>query len=248
MCGMSVSGVSQEDPLFLPFINPAAGHLIDGWRLSTSCSRRFNMKELTRITFALSCTSRHILWSVGAERFGNELYGEELTVVGLGIPVRAKTRIGFSGKLHRLSIKDYGDALAPAIDVAMSAVPTENVVIGVVWKNINRPDLGSSGIKIPGALVAGIGGSLSDRLAWSVEDRRGTVSNDELSLGFAFHIAEEMVVRMGYRGNTGEYSMGTTLRVHFSRLDYAFSIHPVLGATHYISLSVGSRLTGGLLK
>jgi hypothetical protein len=241
VCAMSITGVSREDPLFVPFINPAANCVVHGWRLSTHYSRRFNMRELTQVGFSLSGDTGGILLSIGGEKFGNRLYSEELAIIGFGYPVTAGTRIGMAARLHRLRIDGYGEAISPGFDLAWSSSPNEHLNVGAVWRNINRPDLGSSGTKVPSCLIVGIEGSISERMVCMVEGVKAAGEGGRIGLGFAFAMSRELTMRMGYRRDTGEYSLGTTLHLPLVRWDYAISVHSVLGFTHYFSLSVGGR-------
>ena len=241
VCGMSVIGVSQVDPLFVPFTNPASDHSCEGWSFSTFYSRRYNMRELTHISFSFSMAGRKVLWSFGGEKFGSDLYSEELAVLGMGFPFTGKTRIGFAARLHRLRIQGYGEAFAPGFDVAWFSTPVEKLQIGAVWRNLNRPELGSSGTEVPSGLIVGLGGRVTKHLAWTVEGSRAMAGLEGVGFGFAFTVSRPLMMRMGYRRESGEYSLGMTLHLPLFRWDYAFSIHPVLGTSHYFSLTLGNR-------
>ncbi len=241
VCGMSIIGVSQIDPLFIPFTNPATEPVREGWSFSTFYSRRYNMRDLTHMSLSFSATGGRILWSLGGEKFGNDIYSEELAVLGMGFPVTGRTRMGFAVRLHRLRIQGYGEAFAPGFDAAWFSMPIENLQFGVVWRGLNRPELGSSSIKVPSGLIVGLGGSFTDRIMWTVEGNRTIVTGGGVGFGFAYNVSRPLKVRMGYRRETGEYSLGTTLHLSLFRWDYAFSFHPVLGTTHYFTISLGNR-------
>jgi len=239
VCGLSVSGVSLDDPLFIPFINPAAYREETCWRLSTFYSRRFDMRELTRIALALSRGGHRFVWSMGAERFGNDLYGEEVIVLGLGFPFLGRSRVGLSGKFCNLWISGYGTAAAPALDIGWSTLAGDGLRLGAVWRNVNRPELGLSGEEIPGGLIVGVSGTISGRLSWTVEDRRLFPGGSGVGFGVAGRLYGGFRAEMGYRRETGEYSMGATMNLSLLRWDYSVSIHPMLGITHYISMAIG---------
>ncbi len=240
--GMSSVGVSLFDPIFVPFINPATRFRTPGWRLSTAYSRRFGMKELAHVGFSFSGSCRDFLLSAGAERFGNDLYGEELVVLGLGFPLAASTRVGIAARIHRLRIEGYGSAWTPGLDWAWYSEPADLFRIGAVWRNVNMPRLGASGTKLPSGLIVGVSGTFSKRMTYSVEGRKAWAREVDSGFGFAFLVSRELILRVGYRRETGEYSLGSTLHLPLFRWDYAISVHTVLGITHYFTLSTGSRL------
>jgi len=241
VCGMSITGVAQADPLFLPFINPALGTFEGGWRFSTFYSRRYQMQELTQAALAFSGFKWRIHWSAGAERFGYSLYREERIVGGVGIPLARKTRVGLAVRFHRLGIEGYGSAYAPGLDLAWSSVPVEGFRVGAVWWNVNRPLMGRARVRVPGGLIVGMAAELSDRLTGTVEGGRTTDGWGGLGLGFSLGITRGLGLRMGYRRETGEYSLGASLLLQIFQWDYAFSLHPALGGTHYFSVTFGNR-------
>jgi hypothetical protein len=241
VCGMSIIGVSQIDPLFIPFTNPAAEPGREGWSFSTFYSRRYNMRDLAHMSLSFSATGGKILWSLGGEKFGNDVYSEELAVLGMGFPVTGRTRIGYAVKFYRLRIQGYGEAITPGFDAAWFSSPIENIQFGAVWRGLNRPELGTSSVKVPSGLIVGLGGSFTDRVMWTVEGNRTIVTGEGIGFGFVFTVSRPLKVRMGYRRGIGEYSLGTTLHLSLFRWDYAFSFHPVLGTSHYFTLSLGNR-------
>jgi hypothetical protein len=240
--GISVTGVSLVDPLFVPFVNPAAPFDRGGWRLSSFYSRRFAMRELTHVSCSGSASRGGTLWSFGLDRFGDARYGEELAVAGVGVQLAARTRVGVGARLHRLRIEGYGSALAPGFDLAWSCIPAGKTRIGAVWRNLNHPRLGISRAEIPGGLVVGMSGQVGRRAVWTVEGKRAILGEVAVGVGFAFSLSRELTMRVGFQRETGEYSLGAALHLPFVRWDYAVSLHPSLGVTHYVSLSVGDRL------
>ncbi len=244
VCGMSISGVSSADPLFVPFINPSAGFDGQGWRFSSFYSNRFCISGLSMMSLALSSAGSRFLWSLGLERFGNDRYREELSVVGVGLPLTSGVRMGLTVRLHGLGIQEYGSARAPGFDLGWSSEPVEGLRFGAVWKNFNRPRLGVSRIPVPHGLVLGVEGEVSKRLTVAVEGERVMGADNGIRAGFRYGMTEDFLIRTGFRRETGEYSLGATVYLPVLRVDYAFSIHPVLGITHFISLSAGSRLGG----
>jgi hypothetical protein len=202
------------------------------------------MNGLSVMSLALSSAGRGLVWSFGIERFGNDRYSEDLSVMGIGFPLASGIRAGLTAKLHRLSIKGYGAAHALGIDIAWSSEPIKDFRIGAIWRNVNRPLLGVSRIKVPHGLIVGLEGELSRRLSITVEGGRVMGADNRISAGFSFDITKDFIIRTGCRRGTGEYSFGSTIHLPLFRLDYAFSVHPVLGITHFISLSTGNRYGG----
>ncbi len=245
-CGMSSVGVSMLDPIFVAFINPATAYRKPGWRLSAAYSRRFNMKELGHVGYSFSRNCRTFLLSAGVERFGNDLYREEQIVLGLGFPVTAATRLGIAARFLRLHIEGYGSAWTPGFDWAWYSEPSELLRVGAVWRNVNMPRLGASGTKLPGGLIVGVSGTFRKRMTYEVEGRKTWAGEVDSGFGFAFLVSRELVLRVGYRRETGEYSFGSTLHLPLFRWDYAISAHTVLGITHYFTISTGSRLVPAL--
>jgi hypothetical protein len=74
-----------------------------------------------------------------------------------------------------------------------------------------------------------------------VEGTRSFVGEDDIGIGFIFGAIRGVKIGVGLRRETGEYSLGMELDPPMFRIGYAASVHPVLGVTHAISLSIGRR-------
>jgi hypothetical protein len=202
------------------------------------------MPDLARLRVGLSGTRGDLLLSIGADRFGSDRYREETIVVGLGARLCGRTRVGVSAGLYHLRIEGFGGAGAPGFDVGLSSRPLPGLRIGAVWRALNRPRLGASRVRVPSALVVGVEGSLSGRTGWTVEGRRLDRGGSSIGIGFVFGVIRGVRIGVGMCGETGEYGLGAELDPPYLRVGYAVSMHPALGATQSIVLSLG-RGTGG---
>ena len=140
------------------------------------------------------------------------------------------------------------------MDFGLLVSPMESLTLGVVAKDAFDTRLEyTSGDVAPGSSVA-YARNLRAGMAYSWR-RLGTAALDvdhRLHLGFEAFPRKEFALRAGMREDPGAhdltYAFGAGFRAGSLRLDYAYEVHPVLGATHHVGINMGFHLNPARIR
>lgn len=127
------------------------------------------------------------------------------------------------------------------IDVGFRAGMGSRAYAGFFLKNLNRPELGSSGTAsaLPRKLSAGIAYNPYYGLvtAWSIEKLEGRDAF-QVHGGLEYSATKWLVLRSGISHEPSQFTLGLGIRTLPVHIDYALITHPVLPVTHMFSMNL----------
>lgn len=230
--------LNQPDP-FLFFTNPVSLSSINHWSAGSSYTRLFNLKELGLTSFAGQKRFGNWVSGLGTSQFGFDLYREQTVAVGIAQNWNDLFAWGFAVRYQQITIKNYGNSSAMAIDVGWKySIKPQAVILGSI-QNINRATIGKADEALPQTI----------RLSGQFEPVTGVIAAVELfkelnfevepRFGLEAEVYGSLRIRGGITRNPSRFTGGFSLQVLNGRIDYGFSHHLELGYTHAMSLVFG---------
>jgi competence ComEA-like helix-hairpin-helix protein len=235
--GMGGAGVALGDYLSAGMENPALPCFATVQTAGSGTAMPFGMTDLTAASAQAGYQKDKLGLAAGFGTMGSALYRENVirTVVSFRPFKQAGFGLGLCG--YNLSIQRYGSANALGVDLGIIGSPLENLTIGAVAKNINRPRIGSTDEEISQWLDWGVSYVLLNQLtyAFQVQSQRGY--NSQLRFGQEYRHNRHLALRTGLSSQPSSFSFGLGLFVKKIRLDYAVKTHSSLGLGHCLTVS-----------
>jgi len=235
--GMGGAGAALGDYLSAGMENPALPCFVPVQTAGSGTAIPFGMTDLTAASAQAGYQKDKLGLAAGFGTMGGALYRENVirTAVSFRPFKQAGFGLGLSG--YNLSIQRYGSANALGLDLGFIGSPLENLVIGAVAKNINRPRIGSSDEEIAQWLDWGVSYVLLNQLtyAFQVQNQRGY--NSQLRFGQEYRHNRHLALRAGFSSQPSSFSFGLGLFLKKLRLDYAVKTHSSLGLGHCLTVS-----------
>ena len=145
--GMGNAFTAIADDSSTVFINPAGLAFLVSPQFQTMYSRLYNMEDLSyavvNYTHPMGRQGSIGTYSINMQSFGFELYKEQ--VIGFGFATRLgnSTALGFNLKFMSLDIDTVGTASTVGLDFGILHILTDKIKVGVMFKNISQPKIGS---------------------------------------------------------------------------------------------------------
>jgi len=206
---------------------------------SSGFSRSFEIDELDKIFLAFSYRHGMISWAVGLNQLGNSDYYSERTVrltTGLyyssfTLSMSYSIRIyEFGTAYENLSGHSFGMGLGYAF---------QRIITAFTIDNINKPKLYEDGITFKPkynfyAEMLGFGKySITCRVSMQEEKK------PQIGVGQKVDLSSFSSIFWGFSTEPTTYGGGVEIDYKGKSLQYAASIHPVLGLSQTISITVG---------
>lgn len=130
--GLGMNGVTQS-----LLYNPSLTALSTGKQLSLSCFNRFQMKELSTLGLFFCFPNRWLSTSVDIFSFGYDAYRESRLRLSVGKQLGEQWALGVAVHYTLLQTElQAGDAGRLATDLGISFLPVENLLIGLLIKDL----------------------------------------------------------------------------------------------------------------
>jgi len=232
--------VTLSYPSASTLVNLPVADLPSGsWSVETGYNRLFELSDLDQVFVATAGRWRKVSVAVGLSQFGQSgLYTEKLMKGSLGIHLK-QFAIGLTASGELVEIGDiYGDLRAAGLGVS-AAYHWQWLRVAVMADDLNSPSLHEK--------------SLDSKPRWNgyVEFRskqsflltgRVLMQTDQTAQ-FAFaqwlNLSSQAAFYWGIQTEPLRYGAGIELEFRKMRFTYATSVHPTLGFTHTVAVSVG---------
>jgi len=228
--------LSQSSASVLALV-PSGGIASGEVKLELSANRKFGMKDLDQVLFAVAYRYRRLTSSFGFAQFGHsDLYSERTARAGVAWHINRLT-IGGSSSVMLVSFGSGYDRLS-AVTYGGGVSYRTSKVIGVVSAdNLSSPQLNKNSPAFNPNYsmyveVRGVGSfSMTGRMTLEKDER------PQFALGQKMDFSKRGALFWGLSTAPLEYGGGVEAIVNNSRICYAASYHPTLGLTQSISLS-----------
>lgn len=221
------------------FENPAALPTVIERTLSVHyVPQPFELKELARVAASYVEPAAWGSLALSASQFGFELYKETRVVLSYGNDIVPSVNVGVNLNYYSLSIRNYGSAATLGVDLGLLVDVSERVQWGFAAFNINAPAIGAAKEKLPQVFSTGIAFHPIDDATLTASIVKDVRYTGELRFGVEYAFMEMVAVRAGATNEPNTVNAGIGIGYAFIQLDYSFSSHNELGATHQFSLSL----------
>ena len=220
---------------------PAAGLAPGGWHIEGGYNRRFELADLDQLYLAAAYRVRSFTLALGASQFGRtDLYAEQLIKGSVGVS-RGRVTAGASLSALQVQIGDGYGGLRAATLGASVALRWPRFHLGLSGDNLTRPRLFEYSLPsepqfaLYGEFEGGGSYSITGRVTWE------RLQSPQFAFGQLIRLSPRGDFFWGVAFNPLEYGGGIEVNVLSGSIGYAASVHPVLGVTHTVSFSYGSK-------
>lgn len=235
------------------FYNPAGLAEVDGQVImgfSNLNNQQFSEYKTAAAAYALPKSLGTL--SIGARMFDvdyedTNLMSEQIWSIAHGITllsdVHSTINVGYTGNFYRLSFDEMGEGSSFGLDVGALAILHQRTRFGFSVTNLNHPKMGEENqFSLPQKLAMGIAYTPYDGVTTSVEMKKDFAQETEFMGGVEARIFDPLTIRAGVHQNPSTWNAGASFYISGLSLDYSFTEHAVLPATHYFNL--GYRFQG----
>ena len=231
--------LSQSTPTTL--VNTPGGGMINrSIRFEIGYNRKYDLADLDRVFVAAATRRGSITAAIGLSQFGKSaLYSEKL-VKGMISYQRGQAAIGFTGSAIEVRFGgNYGQFRAATFGAGV-AVQSTRLRGAVVADNLTRPRLFVSAVPYP--RTARMNFELLTERHLSVTLRTTMTEHEKprVGLGQRIPLSKVSALYWGVSTRPLEYGAGVDIGRKGMVFTYTAGIHPVLGFSQTISLSIGT--------
>ena len=232
-------GVAAPLDTWSAFTNPGTLATLPSRSLALMYApQQFGLPELARGAFSYVEPTGIGTFALSGTRFGFTLYREVEFRLSFGTPITPAFSVGASVDYYHLTIEHYGSASTFGLDVGMVLSVTDEVRWGFAAMNINAPTLGEEKEKLPQVFSTGVSYQPFPEAAIVIDIVKELQFPAELRVGVEYTVLDLIALRGGTSSDPSLLCAGVGLHYSLLQLDYAFTNHVDLGATHQVSLSV----------
>jgi hypothetical protein len=217
------------------WLNPAGATALQRSWFTSSYSRLWGLPELT--LSSLFCTYPISIGSVsvGISNLGCTHYRENIGCLSFATRFKSSIDLGMNVKwMHRAIGTEYVDNVV-SIDGGLILNPFEELMVEVASHNIGSPTIGVD--ELHQDLLAGVTYRPSDGLLISLNLLKQGLYPLQFCVGEEFRLTPWFTQRAGAKQNPTAITFGFGIGPSSVELDYAATLHPLLGTTHSFSLS-----------
>jgi len=157
--------------------------------------------------------------------------------------IHSSVHVGWSANLYTLSMEGFDNDTAFGVNLGAIATLHQRTRFGFAVSNLNNPKMGENNRhQLPRKFSMGLAYTPYDQVVTSVEMKKDFAEDTEFMGGVELRLFDPLYLRAGIHQNPATWSAGASFRLMGIVLDYAFTQHTVLDATHY--LNVGYNFTG----
>lgn len=204
---------------------------------------RFLVKELSLRAGGVVMPVRAGVFGLNVSYFGYELYNE--SKIGLGFARKFGERFAAGLQLDYLITalgEDYGSKGVVTFEAGILTKINDHLNIGAhVFNPVNVKLLEYADERIPAVFKVGAAWAFDANIVLTAEVEKETDFDPVVKFGAEYRVIEEIYVRGGISTNPGQYSFGFGLNFKKLKVDFASSVHQVLGWSPQISLIYSFR-------
>ncbi len=151
--------------------------------------------------------------------------------------IHSSVNIGWSANMYNLNMDGYNDDTAYGFNVGALATLHQRTRFGFAVSNLNQPKMGANNQhSLPRKFSMGISYTPYDQVTTSIEMKKDFAEDTEFMGGVELKLFDPLYLRAGVHQNPATWSAGASFRLIGVVLDYAFTQHTVLDATHYLNI------------
>ncbi len=199
---------------------------------------RYSLKELSLKSAAFILPTNSGVFGLSMNYFGYENYNEKK--IGLAYAKSFGEKFSAGLQLDYLSThigEEYGNRNTFTFELGIIAELTENLFLGAHVYNPLRAKLSDyNDERIPTIAKLGLSYIYSEKLLVSIETEKDINFSPVFKGGIEYKIIKEIYVRTGISTNPVLNTFGFGVKIKSLKIDFASSLHPVLGYSPQISM------------
>ena len=236
--GMGSAYVAVAQGAESVYYNPAGLSFSKGVSLSLFASRPYGLRELTYETISAVLPSPFGNFGINLQTYGYHLYRENTIALGWGYHYHKRVYYGILCRMNQLRIKNYGSSCTLMIDIGCLLLMSNNILAGISITNLNNAGIKGQNEPLPQMTRVGISYQPLNEVTFAIELDKDTRFPVEMKGGIEFRPLHEICLRFGFGREPSNFSSGIGLAWDSFSIDYAFTMHPVLGTTHQGSFNI----------
>ncbi len=233
--GFASSGLTDEWSLFNNLGSLGAA---DEMSADASYELRAQLTNANRMAFAFNAPIRWGVTSLGAFRFGDDLYNEQIISLGFGNKFGIAS-LGLKANYIQYSATGFGTYGAVSIDFGGLAQLTDQLSVGAYISNLNQARVNTdySTENISTRLTAGITYIPNRSFLITTEIEKDIDYPAIWKTGLEYSFKEKFLVRTGFNLNPQSGFFGLGIKRKKVRADYAIQFNTLLGVSHQAAVS-----------
>jgi hypothetical protein len=173
---------------------------------------------------------------VGAFKFGDDLYNEQLLTLGYAQRV-GNTALGLRTNYSQFNAEGFGRKGQIAFSMGSITTLSSHVLVGINIHNILQPKFDKNWQEqLPTIITAGVGIKASENFNVYTELEKDISKRVGAKAAIEYHYLQKFFVRTGYNMMLNNVHVGVGFHKQSYHIDYGFSHHPFIGVSHQASI------------
>jgi hypothetical protein len=200
---------------------------------------RYRIRELNLVCLLVALHSREGSFGFSASSFGYHAYQEMKFGFSYGRAFAEAFAFGFQISYQMLRIGEYGSSGCPSIALGIQYRLNKKLQTAF---HISNPTLasfpGKERVRIPAMARMGLNYLSSDKVHLLTEAEQETGKKIRIKTGIEYFIHPDLVLRAGVHNVPFTNTFGFGFKHKSLQIDAASDIHPVLGLSSHLSMTV----------
>jgi hypothetical protein len=234
--GMGSASVADRGPESL-FYTPAGMGSETSPAICFFSVMPYGIKELAAHSASAVVSTRLGNFGFGVLATGQEVYRETTFALGWSRGIGKRFVTGLAVRMLGLRIRKYGSWSGWALDAGIQTLLGERGSFGFAGTNLNGESVGERNSPLPQTTRIGFRYRLAEGLSASFELDKEVPFPVEFRGGIEYHPTHSLNMRFGFGRNPSNFACGFGVNWRRMTLDYACTVHPVLGPSHMGSIT-----------
>jgi hypothetical protein len=188
-----------------------------------------------RMAVVWNATTQWFNTGLGAFRFGDNIYSEQILSAGIGNQFGI-TSLGAKVNYIQYRAEGFGTQSAMSVDFGGLTELTKQLSIGAYITNLTQASLPTrDGDRLPTKLTLGIGIHPSEKIFITTEIEKDLDYKSTWRTGLEYTIYKSVFARTGFQFNPSNAFFGLGYKKKNLKVDYAVRFNSLLGTTHQAS-------------
>lgn len=224
--------------------------LADGWSLMNNVGGLGRVKSVSLVTgyetkpalpgsdrfaAAFATPFKFGTFGVGAFRFGDDIYNEQMVTVGFGNQFGLAS-LGLKINYIQFKAEGFGTKSVVAVNFGGVADITPQILVGAYITNINQPQLADDE-NLPTKLSTGIQFKADPNLILVAEIEKDLKYSPTIKGGFEYTIHKKVLARSGFNINPNAAFAGIGYKLYRFQIDYGIAWNTNTRLAHQMSVN-----------
>jgi hypothetical protein len=202
-----------------------------------SVEQAYGLSELRYASVVVGGAILGTLSSISVESFGFETFRRTTASSAVSFAAGSGIRLGLRGTARRYAISGYAGQTSTGLSIGWTLRLSERARAGGAWRYAGAT-LQASERMLTQQLMAGVEAALLPQLLVTGAIVQDVGSGPDFRLGVEARLASKFDVRAGSGSFPDRLSFGCGLSIEQGQLDVGFSMHPELGPSLAVSVTI----------